>query len=111
GFAPAQYSLAFAYANGQGVAQDYTEAAKWSRLGAEQGHTIAQYYLGIAYANGQGVPQDFIQAYKWFELSAARGYKDAIQGREIVSARMTNEQIAEAQRLAREWKPTRQPTQ
>ena len=88
--------------------QDYTEAAKWSRLAADQGFAVAQYYLGIAYANGQGVPQDFVQAYKLFELSAAHGYKDATQGRETVSGRMTEAQVAEAQQLAREWKPTTQ---
>lgn len=61
------------------------------------------------YANSQGVPRDLVRAYMWFELSAAQGYKDAIQARETVSERVTPEQIAEAQKLAREWKPTTQP--
>ena len=66
-------------------------------------------YRFIAYANGQGVPQDYVQAYLWFDLSAARGYKDAIQVRETVSRRMTEAQIAEAQKLVREWKPSSKP--
>jgi hypothetical protein len=45
----------------------------------------------------------------WFELSAAQGYNDAIQARETVSERMTTEQVAEAQKLAHEWKPTTKP--
>src|SRR5262249_43078266 len=106
GFAPAQYLLASAYANGQGVPQDYAEAAKWARLAADQGLAIAQYYLGLAYGNGQGLSQDFVQSYMWFEVSGARGYKDAIQGREAAAKQMNVSQIDEAQKLARAWKPT-----
>jgi TPR repeat protein len=78
-------------------------------LAADQGFTTAQYYLGIAYGNGQGVPKDLVQSYKWFEVAAARGYKDAIQGRQAAAERMSSAQIAEAQKLAREWQPTRPP--
>ena len=52
---------------------------------------------------------NFVQAYLWFDLSAARGYKDAIQVRETVSRRMTEAQIAEAQKLVRDWKPSSKP--
>jgi TPR repeat protein len=99
--------LATAYANGQGVAQNYEEAAKWSRLAADQGLAIAQYYLGVAYGNGQGVSQDFVQSYMWFEVSAAHGYSDAIQGRNAAAKQMTDVQVEEAQKLARDWKPNR----
>src|SRR5262249_42938129 len=94
--------------NGQGVPLDYAEAVKWSRLAADQGFSTAQYYLGIAYGNGQGVPKDLVQSYKWFEVAAAHGYKDAIQGRQAAAGRMNTAKIAEAQTLAREWKPTGQ---
>ena len=107
--ATAQYLLASAYANGQGVPQNYTEAAKWAQRAADQGFAIAQYYLGLAYGNGQGVSQDFVQSYMWFEVSATRGYKDAIQGRDAAAKQMNVAQIEEAQRLARDWKPTGRP--
>jgi TPR repeat protein len=55
------------------------------------------------YGNGQGVPQDDVRAYLWFNLSAAQGAKDAVADRDIAAQRMTTEQIAEAQKLAREW--------
>ena len=55
------------------------------------------------YANGEGVPQDYVQAHKWFDLAASRGIDAARNKRDIVGERMTPEQIAEAQRLAREW--------
>jgi len=58
GYANAQFYLAFSYANGQGVTQDYKEAVKWYRLAAEQGNASAQSNLGLMYYRGQGVAQD-----------------------------------------------------
>jgi TPR repeat protein len=51
------------YRSGQGVPQDYTEAAKWYRKAAEQGDTEAQYNLGLAYTKGLGAPQGFVLAH------------------------------------------------
>ena len=55
------------------------------------------------FANGRGLPQDFVQAYMWWDLAANGGDKDAITNRDRIAGEMTPEQIAEAQRLAREW--------
>jgi hypothetical protein len=41
----------------------------------------------------------------WFNLSAAKGDQGAVFRRDEVEKRMTPAQIAEAQKLAREWKP------
>ena len=57
------------------------------------------------YAEGQGVPQDYVPAHMWFNLAARQGYEDATRYRGWVAGKMTPEQIAEAQQLAREWKP------
>ncbi len=109
GDAAAQFALGLMYATGQGVPQDYAEAAKWYRLAAEQGDAAAQFNLGVAYATGRGVPQDYVQAYMWFDLAAssseAKNRASAIETRDLIASRMTPAQIAEAQRLAREWKP------
>ena len=53
----------------------------------------------------QGVQQNYVQAHKWWNLAAVSGDKDAIKNRDIVAGKMTPPQIAEAQKLAREWKP------
>ena len=45
------------YEDGQGVADDWVEAAKWWRKSAEQGYAGGQYALGRAYQFGIGVPQ------------------------------------------------------
>ncbi len=101
----AQANLGFMYAKGQGVPQDYTEAVKWYRLAVEQGDAVAQATLGLMYAKGQGVAQNYIQAYMWETLAAAQGNEKASKGLEILEKGMTPDLIAEAQRLAREWKP------
>ncbi len=103
--AGAQYNLGVMYENGQGVPQDYVEAAKWFQLAAEQGRASAQHNLGVMYENGQGVPHDYAQAHMWFSLAGAQGDKQAAKQRDIVAKRMTPAQIAEAQKLVREWKP------
>ena len=83
---------------------------KWYRLAAEQGHEQAQFNLGAMYENGEGVPQDYIQAHVWFYLAVANSTDEelrnlATQARDVVAGKMTPEQIAEAQRLVREWLP------
>ncbi len=103
GTVSAQNNLGFMYFKGRGVPQDSTEAMKWYRKAAEQSNVNAQFHLGHLLRLGRGVPRNFVQAYKWFSLGAARGHSRAILGRKLVAIRMTPAQIAEAQKLAREW--------
>ena len=105
GDASAQNNLGGAYYAGQGVTQDYVEAHKWFRLAADQDDAEAQFNLGYAYDRGEGVTQDHVEAHKWFNLSAAAGHPKAGERRDLLAWQMTPEGIAEAQRLAREWKP------
>ena len=105
GDAKAQFNLGNYYEYGKGVTKDAVEAVKWYRKAAEQGHAKAQCDLGIYYAKGDGVSKDVVQAYKWFNLSAAAGTADAAKCRELLAKKMSPEQIAEAERMAREWKP------
>ena len=49
GDADAQFELAGLYAEGDGVKQNLTEAVKWYRKAAEQGHDGAQFKLGLSY--------------------------------------------------------------
>ncbi|MDX2179094.1 MAG: tetratricopeptide repeat protein [Bryobacteraceae bacterium] len=91
---------------GHGVTQDYSEAAQWFRRAAEQGDAQAQFNLGVMYYEGQGLRQDYILAHMWWNLAAARDSDDKYaEARDLVATKMTREHIAEAQRLAREWKP------
>src|SRR6266403_2023772 len=109
GDAAAQFNLGVMYLAGHGVQQDYSAAALWFRKAAEQGYALAQTNLGVLYAEGRGVPQDYVRAHMWFSLSRAQGEQSAVKGLEMVEQRMTPAQIAEAQKLARDWKPATQP--
>ncbi|MFL6806799.1 MAG: tetratricopeptide repeat protein [Xanthobacteraceae bacterium] len=111
----AQFRLGLMYSEGQGVPQDHAEAAKWYQLAADSGYAQAQYNLGLAYAAGEGVPQDNVMAHMWLNLAVAqfpasdtRHRSSAVRSRDVVASKLTREQIAEAQKLAREWRPRAQ---
>ena len=105
GDARAQFRLGVMYTMGQGVPQDDKEAARWYRLAATQGYAAAQYNLGVMYFTGIGVPRDVVRAHLWYSLAAAPGHENARRARDIVAKKMTPAQLADAQRLALEWKP------
>ncbi len=102
--ANAQYKLGRLYFFGLGVPTSYAEAAKWYGRAADQSDANAQYKLGSMYFSGQGVPVDYVVAYMWLNLSAAQGLETSAMLRKILTESiMTPAQIAEAQRMAREW--------
>jgi len=59
----------------------------------------------------QGVAQDTLQTQMWWNLAAAQGSETAGKYRNAAAAKMTPDQLAEAQRLARDWKLTASVTQ
>jgi uncharacterized protein len=103
GHVHSQFRVGEMYMSGDGVAKNDAEAVKWFRKAAEQGLANAQGMLGIMYAKGQAVPQNYVLAYMWLHL-ATQGRQGAAQFRDAVGQRMTTAQVAEAQKLAREWK-------
>ena len=70
---------------------------------AEKGVVEAQYDLGLLYSIGKGVPRDYVLAHKWFNLAAMRGSLEAKVYRKELSQEMDPNDVAEAQRAAREW--------
>ena len=105
GDATAQFTLGYMHQFGQGVAQDLDKAARWYRRAAEQGHPAAQYNLGVFHQDGQGAPRDDVAAYMWLDLAARAGQMFAGAARNALARRMSAENIAEAQRRVREWRP------
>ena len=103
--AEAQFNLGTLYFNGEGVPKDNRHALRWFRLAADQEEAVAQTKIAIMYDDGRGVPHDIVQAYKWYSLAATNGDKPAAELRDASAKQMTPAQIAEAQKLAREWKP------
>jgi TPR repeat protein len=106
GYRLAQYTLGVMYVQGHGVPQDYHAAFQWFRRAAAQGVPQAQFELGRLYQRGLGVPQDFVLAHAWINLAtAAADAEDAAyyaRERDALGLSMTAEQLATAQRLARE---------
>ena len=81
-------------------------SAEQIELGAQTGAHDALFELGMLYATGRDVAADLVVAHKWFNLAAARGNQDARNHRIELAREMSTDQVAEAQRLAREWLQT-----
>ena len=69
---------------------------------AKGGSSISQYYLGLMYISGMGVLQDFRQAHMWLNIASSRGHKKARKQLEKLTQKMTADQLAGAQKLARQ---------
>ena len=69
--------LGLCYYKGEGVTQDFKEAATYLRKAAEQGHGPAQFNLGVCYAKGEGVEKSDHEAQAWFKKAAAQGVPEA----------------------------------
>ena len=87
------------------------EAVKWYRMAAEQNHASAQNNLAVCYNKGQGVATDHVEGYKWWYLAVAHGNETAKNFPPcLLKNKMSQEQIAEAKRLARAFKPRVAPS-
>jgi Sel1 repeat-containing protein len=93
-------------------AKNLVESLRWLQQAAEQGDGEAQEFLAMSNLDGDGVAQDYVQAYTWFTLAIPRREKSdqgSLRGvLDELAHKMTQTQIAEAQRLARDWKPKRE---
>ncbi|HUA37924.1 MAG TPA: SEL1-like repeat protein [Candidatus Sulfopaludibacter sp.] len=106
GHAAAQYGLGRCYGSGTASAENFAEMLKWYHKAANQGYGSAQYSLGCCYAHGRVVPKNLVEAYKWLTLAWAQKKLSSVDEKpDKLAALMTPEQIAEAQRLAREFQP------
>ena len=90
----AQFNLAALYENGQGVAQNDAEAARWYLKAAEQGDAEAQVRVGSLFEQGKGVPRDLDQASYWYGKVLAEGRKAPRQ-----TVQLARERLAALSRL------------
>lgn len=91
------------YRFGRGVEADLEEAVRWYKQAANQGCVSAQLNLGVCYAEGVGVKPDYVQAYKWLALAKRQGNFKANQALKNLQVAMSPAQVAEGQRLTKEW--------
>ena len=99
------YAIGLMYDQGNGLPMDHEEAVNWYTKSAEHGFTDAQIKLGFIYSDyaSSGVPHDKIKAHMWFYIADLKGNEMAHDLSRMTSNKMTPQQIAEAQKLAREW--------
>ena len=95
-------SLGAMYYLGRGVERDFKEALKWYRKATEKGHANAQWQLGVMYAKGEGVLKDNVAAYAWLDVAVANREEGAKSHRISLAKKMTPDQIAKAEALAKE---------
>lgn len=81
---------------------DYAQGA----FGATTAGADTFFDLGMMYSTGRSVPVDYVTAHKWFNLAAMNGNRQAIRLRREIAAEMTQDEIAAAQRAARDWMRT-----
>jgi S1-C subfamily serine protease len=110
GDADSEVQLGLRYHNGEGVAKNQVEAVKWFRKAAEQNFAMAQLELGLHYLEGAGVAKDYVEGWMWLLLAAGQGLTVAKETMDLLEHGMTREQIAEGQRLARNFKPRKVPS-
>ena len=114
------------------IEKNSAEAAVWFLRAVAKGDAQAILSIGTMYSQGEGVSQNLVEAYKWFDLAANSPEKAdsdlltpwpgdflkskspsipemASKARDAVARRMTAAQIAEAQRLAHEFKLPKPP--
>ena len=104
----AEYQIGICYLQGTGVAKDVEDGIKWIESAAMKGNALSQNQLATCYERGEGVPKDEVQAYKWYSLAGAQDDEHALDIKVSIAkleAKMTKDQIAQAQHLAREFKP------
>ena len=101
----AQFQLATMYENGRGVPQDFGEAATLYEAAAVGGHEEATVMLGQLYVRMQNLPV----AYMWYNIAAADSRHEAVERRDKVANLMSPTQIAEGQKLTREYLAAHKP--
>jgi TPR repeat protein len=113
GLADGQLNLGYLCEMGWGVPKSSDEALKWYHRAADQGNSVAQDNLGFMYENGQGVPTDLVSAYMWYSIEAASlvtgdNYNKVVTKLNLISDKLTPDQLAKAQKRAQEWKPNQE---
>ena len=61
------------------------------------------YELGLMHASGRSGAADLVEAHKWFNIAAMKGHADAARMRREIATEMTDAEIGQAQRAARDW--------
>jgi TPR repeat protein len=111
----AQAKVGSLYSKGAGVVRSDSEAYRWFRRAAQQGHAESQLMMSGYLATGKVVSKDLTSAYQWAYLAGTNAkneesYQTAIKMLNTLAAGMTQDQVAEAQQRAAAWRATPEVT-
>ncbi|MEW5965348.1 MAG: hypothetical protein AB1749_17555, partial [Pseudomonadota bacterium] len=82
----AQFEVGARLAEGKGIDQNFTEAARWYQRAASQGFAQAQYRLATLYERGLGMKKDLARARNWYQRAAEAGNVKAMHNLAVLSA-------------------------
>ncbi len=83
--------------------QAYEKAYTLYRVLAEYGDKFSQHRLAVMYQNARGAQQDLVQAYAWSHVAAEASQQDFIHYHRLISRRLNDRQMTEADHLARQY--------
>lgn len=92
-----------------GKSGNQAEAYRQWEESAKLGESQSQRALGLMFREGRFVLQDYVKAHMWLNLAAASGDADAANERDRLALKMTTDQVAQAQKLALDFKPETRP--
>jgi localization factor PodJL len=86
GAAAAEFEIASRYAEGRGMAQNFTEAAHWFERAARQGLAPAQFRLAGLHEKGVGVRKDLDAARRLYLAAGEAGHAKALHNLAVLHA-------------------------
>ncbi len=78
-------------------------SADMAIMGSKPESADILFQMGLDSACGRHGATDLVSAHKWFNIAAMKGSTDAARYRKEISGEMSRDEIAAAQRSAREW--------
>jgi hypothetical protein len=91
------------YRNGQGVAQNYSQAVDWYRKAGTQGHSNSLNNLGVFYEFGQFSAKNLVLAHVFYNLATVNGDEKNKENRDRVTRQLTLAELNKAQEIASQW--------
>ncbi len=98
-----QFELGQMYHQADDRSRDYEQAVKWYSNSAKRGYRRAQHRLGTMHAKGLGVARNYVKAYAWCKIAAAQHSRLAMRKLAKIEAYLSQSQIMDARRLARQY--------
>ena len=102
GSASAMTRLGLCYAEGTGVPQNFDNAGSWYAKACRQNYPPARFLIAGLFEHGHGTEEKPVLAFVNYSLAADGGFQPAVEARDALKAKLTADQLAEAEKSYRE---------